>query len=80
MKILYKIVHSFYAYTVACALGLLVNGAFLLLAYSIFTSDSSKEILKSYGANNGIYVFVVTLILGAIFYPFTSKLNIVERK
>ena len=80
MKSLYKIIHLLYAYTVACALGLLVNAALIFLAYNIFPSGKSKEILEAYVGNDGIFVFVVTLIFGIFFYKYTKKLNIVSRK
>ena len=80
MNLLYKIIHSLYAYTAACALGLLVNGALIFAFHNIFTSGPSKKILDAYVQNDGVYVFVVTLIFGIIFYKYTKNLNIVSRK
>ena len=77
---MYKTVHTLYAYTVASALGMLLNAALLFLAYTLFTSPESKILLDAYGSNNGLYFVVVTLLLGLLFFPFTIKLKVVGNK
>ena len=79
-NIIRKAAHAFSAYTVACGIGMLLNGAIVLLAYKIFTSPESHEIIDSYSGNNGLYFVTVTLILGLVFLPFTIKLKLTRDK
>lgn len=71
-----RVIHAFYAYTVACALGTFVNAASVLLAYASFANPKSHEILHAYFGNNGLYFIVVTLILGLVLLPLTIKLTL----
>ena len=75
-----RAIHIFYAYIVACALGMLINGAMVLLAYTVFTSTESHKAIDSYGSYNGLLFVTVTLILGLVFLPFTIKLKLNNEK
>jgi len=71
-KIISKVIHTFSAFVVACALGALINGALVMLSYLIFTSPESHEIIDLYGSNNGLYFVTVTLLIGMVWYLYAS--------
>jgi hypothetical protein len=75
-NIISKVIHTFSAFIVACALGALINAAFVMLGYLLFTSPESHEVIDSYGGSNGLYFVTVTLIIGMVFLPFTIKLKL----
>ncbi|MDH5389192.1 MAG: hypothetical protein OEY06_12200 [Gammaproteobacteria bacterium] len=79
-KGIYKTTHFFYAYIAACAIGLLVNGLIIFLIHLLVPFPSNEQIISTYTGKDGYGFFIATLILGAFFYRYTKKLNIVKSK
>lgn len=79
-KFIYKVIHSFYTYTVACAVGLLVNGIFIVLIYAFLHSPADETIVKVFVGKDGIRLFIASLVLGLFIYRYTRKLNIVRKQ
>lgn len=71
-----RVIHAFYAYSVACALGTFANAAVVLLVSATFANPNTLEILNAYFGNNGLYFIGVTLIIGLVLLPFTTNLTL----
>lgn len=77
-KGIYKATHTFYAYTVACAIGLITNGIIIFLIHFLVQAPTNEEIISVYVGKDGANLFIATLLLGLFFYRYTKKLNIVK--
>ncbi|MDB4528550.1 hypothetical protein N9193_01420 [Pseudomonadales bacterium] len=79
-KGIYKVTHFFYAYVAACAIGLIANGFIIFLIHFFVPFPTNEEIISTYVGKEGYGLFIAVLVLGAFFYRFTKKLNIVSYK
>jgi len=78
--VIYRIVHTLYAFIAAMTLGIILN---LVLFFSIaflFAGPNGDQWVRTYMGNQGTYFILVTVVLACCCYPFTRKLNIVKRK
>ena len=76
---IYKTTHAFYAYTVACASGVIVNGIVIFLMHLLLPVPTNEEIIILYVGQDGAGFFIGTLILGAVLYRYTKNFKIVKR-
>ena len=79
-KGIYKVTHTFYAFIAACAIGVIVNAVIIFLMHLLIPVPTNEEIISAYVGKEGLGFFIGTLILGAFFYRYTKKLNIVKSK
>ena len=79
-KELYTIVHTFYAFLAAMAVGMVMNVVLFFTASFLFAGANGDVWLRTYFGSGGTYFLAVTVLLACCCYPFARKLNIVKRK
>ena len=61
--------------TVCGAVGALVNFVVLVVPFLLLDGPRSQEWLRSYGSAQGAYFVGVTIVFGALVFPFARKLR-----
>jgi hypothetical protein len=77
-KGIYKATHIFYAFTVAFAIGLLVNALIIFLIHFLLPYPKNEDIIGMYVGSDGTTLFFITLVLAVFFYRYTKKLNLIK--
>ena len=76
---IYKIVHAFYAFIAAMAVGCVFNLVIFFGFTFLFAGADGDRWIRTYMGSDGVYFVSVTILLACAFYPITRKLNIVSR-
>ena len=76
---IYTIVHTFYAFIAAMAVGAVLNIVLLFTFSFLFAGANGDKWVRFYFSNDGVYFLSGVLLAACCVYPFTRKLNIVKR-